>query len=300
MGIVIGVLLVLVILFVGAKFYIDSLAKEKIDAKLAELNLSDKIKYEDVSVNPLTQKVTLSDVTLINTKQQEELKIKEVIFYKYDNTGNIPMFFHGAANGLQIELNKENSIVPEFVYKLKEYGHKRLELDLELDYELKADKQELEFKTLKLNEDKLFTIDSELTLGNVLFREEARKSSPLWFLAITLKSASLNLENNGLLDQVFEANAKKQNLTLGEYVNSITTEIQKKIEEETNPKLKEVMEEFVKFLKNRNEIQVTTNFKRPFSIGEFVGKLFFSSFDDNKQMDLEKYFEDYPIEVDTK
>ncbi len=44
-------------------------------------------------------------------------------------------------------------------------------------------------------------------------------------------------------------------------------------------------------------IKIKTDFKKPFSIGEFAGKLFFSSFNDKNKIDWENYFKDYPIEI---
>ncbi|MCB1189265.1 MAG: hypothetical protein H7A23_03675 [Leptospiraceae bacterium] len=299
-GFILGIFLFFIILLGGAKFYVDRLTQEKIDSKLTELHLSDTIKYESVSVNLLTQKISLSNITLVSSKQKDELKIDEVIFYDYDKEGEFPKFFHVSINGFQLELNKKSSMIPSLVYGLKEYGYDRIVLDIEIDYLLAVKENELRLKTLKINEDQLFTIDSKFTLGNVIAQPEILRSNPLWFLEVTLKSADLDIKNNGLLDNIYKRSAQKQNLTLEQYTGFIVYRLQKSIEAEADPKLKQAMTEFDKFIKNKKEIKLKTHFKKPFSIGKFAGELFLLSFKEKKEIDWSSYWKDYPVEVKAK
>ncbi len=295
----------LVLLYVGVSAYLKTQVVERINEFAASAGFSEKIRYEALSVNPVTMsgklkqvdfedsglyfkaesldfnivtyKSKIKDITIANG--DEFIKIDEIYVKKYKTEDGIPKNTEINVSALRLPVDS-----PEMTAKL---GTDELVVDIELATDADFTKQIYEYTRMNFFFRDLADVKINLTFSGVDIKSYAKFSSgntnalqdDAEFNAkvqedlanLKLNSLTLTMKDKGAAEKLFFTPEEGDNSTPEERRQKFIAELDQDIAETESPFEKQLAEDIKKALQeNRKEIVLTMKPAEPVSLQELM------------------------------
>jgi len=228
---------------------LESKAKVKIDEKIAKMS---DTSYSDVSVNILTQSLTIHDL------KNDKSSLESLTIYNFDEVNKLPRFVSASFTGLKMSVS---DLKPEAKEMLKDvYTDKFIYVSGLLDYNYNTESKAFD-TAVSLSMRNLFEVSAGLQVEGVNLdsAEDAFGSFLNQGKGVKLDAVSMTFTDFGLA---------KFHLDKEGAGDKLVAELDKKIEDESGIK-KEILEAVKAFSKNPQNITLSIDPKTPFEITQF-------------------------------
>lgn len=264
--VVVGIILVLVGAYLGAKAYATKVARAKVDKAIANMAAYADVDYGNVSVNLFGMNVKVSDVVVSPAKSKEKYKIKEIVIH---NTGNsdssgIPSELSLSFKGIEIDLKslgRDAKLAREMGYKDK------LSLDTDIAYTYDSKEKELTVHKLAVSASDAGKIGLSFKLGNINLDSKNVFGLLMGYPQVMLYKAEIYYDDDSLMERVFKLQAKQMGMSLKDYKSMLINEIDNGLKTAKNQLHKKVLTAIKKFINKPDKLVITVSPSKPQPIG---------------------------------
>jgi hypothetical protein len=215
----IGTLAIAVAAVGGAYLYASRVAKQKVDEAIAELHGKVGVTYGDVSANPLTRSVTISDVkvTSVESKPVHGVSMESLTVSGNPGKDADPQELDVRVNKLTLDLARMG---PEWA-QLLTMGYGTVVVDSRLDYRFSRKTGELDLNRLEIAGQDLLTVGLSLHLGDI----DADVASPRDALSrptMTIRRGEIMIKDAVVIERLINSLAEKDGITPDLYKKRLT------------------------------------------------------------------------------
>jgi hypothetical protein len=203
----------------GAHLYVNQLAKIEVDEFIAGLEGKVGVTYGDVSANPFSQSVKLSDISItsIEGKPVNGVTIKRLRVAGNPNQDADPQELDLRVDKLTLDLAQ---LGPEGA-KWLALGYGPVVVDAAVDYRFSRAAGELDLNRLEISGQDLITVGVSLHLGDIEpdrpFPEEAL-SQP----TVTVRSGEFLIKDAAVIERLIDSLAEKEGVSPVAYRQRLT------------------------------------------------------------------------------
>ncbi|MBM9519284.1 hypothetical protein JWG39_05540 [Desulforhopalus vacuolatus] len=269
-AVIAGIVIIAAVAWFGGKAWLNSKAAKEVDSAIVKMEDQTGVKatYKSVDISPFTSDGTLFDITL-TTPQNETTTVEKAILTNFDRKNEIPA--HATLKLIGVKTGGDNAEVNE---KLKELGYKKLPLaDVIGSYTYDHQKKALNVEELGGQMKGIGSYVFKAQFGNLLLDKENINSGAFLFssMAITVKQASWTFIDDGLMTRLFNAEAKKQNISV--------EDLKEKLKNDTaqnmamlgdSPQVRDLTIAVQAFINNPQRITILIRPKQPVSVGQLI------------------------------
>jgi hypothetical protein len=203
----------------GAYLYANRVAKQKVDDAIAELDGKVGVTYGDVSANPLTRSVTISDVkvTSVESKPVDGVSIESLTLSGNPGKDADPQELDVRVKKLTLDLARMG---PEWA-QLLTMGYGTVVVDSRLDYRFSRKTGELDLNRLEIAGHDLLTVGLSLHLGDI----DADFASPKDALSrptMTIRRGEIVIKDAVVIERLINSLAEKDGITPAAYRERLT------------------------------------------------------------------------------
>ena len=199
--------------YAGAKQYANSIAKEKIDAVIAQESHLVTVTYEDVDVNLFTKAVYITGATIQRVGEREKDEIEEVAILTFDGENEFPQFMDVELRGVQTDIAE----IGKYSQALQGLGYKNVVSEMSFAYHLDSEKGILEVKKIGIGFADIGGVEASITMGNVDLGGLGNTANIGAFLKSTFVTGNLIYQDQSIAKKMFKVEAKKRNTTVKEF-----------------------------------------------------------------------------------
>jgi len=263
--------------YVGGKFYMTDQIATQIDAKIIEMQPMIDVKYGDLSVEPITQKIQLHDVVLSPADGSESpIKINEITVNNFDTSSDFPAALDLALNGVSISID---DIEPETAMQLQELGYKdNMLISLATKYTYVDNVMDWQFK---LSAEDMGKIDYSLNIANFEFDPKQPITLLFSYPNYQLNSAEFTYTDKSFIERLMKQEAQTTGTSVEELKQRITDKINailaadlakgnNELSEAELSVTKNAAESFIKFINDPKSITVSINPVQAVTLGEIT------------------------------
>ncbi|GIC77566.1 hypothetical protein [Moritella sp. F3] len=263
--------------YVGGKFYMTDQIATQIDAKIIEMQPMIDVKYGDLSVEPITQKIQLHDVVLSPADGSESpIKINEITVNNFDTSSDFPAALDLALNGISISID---DIEPETAMQLQELGYKdNMLISLATKYTYVDNVMDWQFK---LSAEDMGKIDYSLNIANFEFDPKQPITLLFSYPNYQLNSAEFTYTDKSFIERLIKQEAQTTGTSVEELKQRITDKINailaadlakgnNELSEAELSVTKNAAESFIKFINDPKSITVSINPVQAVTLGEIT------------------------------
>lgn len=210
---------------IGGKLYAGHVVDKKIQAELEKSDMNKFVSYDDVSVG-LLGGITLKHAVF---GPESEIKVESLAIDSIDREaiehGKIPAYGEITVHGFELAMTKQQ--VKQFFPKLYNLGYRDIKGDIGIEYNYSEQDKMLHIKELTLSLDGAGTLTGHLDMQ---VPWDAISNPDMLLMAMDaakLKTVGLKLENDGLVDRVFDMVEKKQHISHEDAIAQLNNEIAK-------------------------------------------------------------------------
>ncbi len=266
---IIIILLIFVGAYYGIKSYASNTAEKEIDVFLEEAKEFADIKYDDVEIEPLSQSLSLKNVSVSPNNSNDEIKAREIIVKDVDtNTkqGEIPQKLDIEFKGLLID----NSYVGKEDLQLLEdlgYDIDKVEMDLKVDYDYNKNDKELKINNLTASIDEMFDVELNAHISGINIDPKNPEMSAMSMAFASLHNFSLSFKDDSFVDRIFEQSAKQKGVSVAEMKADAKKEIKQMLADAEGNQLKQILSKIEKFIQNTDDISISASPRKPVNFG---------------------------------
>lgn len=275
-----GLIGVAVIGYAGAGMYASTVAEEKVDELITQLeSTGGNFSYEDVSATPFGV-VTVSGLKGVEGK--ESVRVSELVLEGFDDMSDDYADIKLEAKGLRFDgMRVDDTPDDPMEAIVKHMVNNEGELDVTLAMTMDADDDELRIGTLSIESDDLGAVAFsggfsgiakamiEASEGFNSETPEAGLASLMTISNITFDGLRLTLEDEGMLDMLMEAQAERRSVTVDKVREKLTAEIERSIERSQG--IEKQIAEGALVLFDGDGVSVTLDEPFTLSIADFMG-----------------------------
>lgn len=274
---------------------IQSQAKERVEAFIAEYDTHVDISYNEVSTPFLRTTPTISDVVLQDPNNPEQkLNIDELVLHTIaqGEDEDYPHALNISINGVDFPLD---TLPAQQRNTLNDLGYKKsVKGSLTLDYNLDKAQERLALNDLTIRFTDMFDASLSLVIAEG-FNPEKLSESMLLFMfnpqRIPLKMQSLHLQytDASLLQRTIQHDAEGQNMSTEEFIRMMQKEIETEQKRLNSPQAREIFSALHTFIENQGTFSMRFEAKDPLRLGTILSML--------NQEQYERFFEQVQMQV---
>ncbi len=267
-GILIGAVLVLIVLYAGVKVWSSRIAEERLAEVVKTISPVIDLKYDDVSLDVLGMNLHIKNALISSRGQSEEMKIREIVIYDFDDKSKIPSHLHLACNDIEIDLarmGRDPGILQEFGYE------DNILANLRINYYYNKENKELKVNDFTLSVDDMGDLNFTLRIGNIALTPEGLSELLFKFPELTLIGTQTIYKDDSLIDRIIKAEAGHKNLDIKEYKTEIMEIIDEEIEKVKDKDVIKMMKEFKKFIKTPRKLSISLSPDKPVPFSQISG-----------------------------
>jgi len=263
--------------YAGGKFYMTDKVATQIDAKIIEMQPMVNIKYSDLSVEPITQKIQLHNVVLSPIDNSAKpITISEITVNELDVQSEFPTALDIALSGISISIDE---VDPQTALQLSELGYTEdMLISLSTKYTYVNNVMDLEFA---LSSKDMGKMDYALNLANFEFDPKQPVSLLFSYPNYQLNAAKFTYTDESFIKRLIEQEAQTSDISVEELKQRISDKITVMLDadlENTNNELsdaeiklaKNAAETFIKFINDPKSITVSINPEEAVTLGEIT------------------------------
>ncbi|MDQ7031648.1 MAG: hypothetical protein Q9M37_02880 [Desulfonauticus sp.] len=264
-----GIVILLLISYIGVKNYAKQKAEEKINREIAKMANVAHIDYKDVSVNLFSSDIHIYNVEVSPVNSNNKFTIKEISIYDFDDKSSPPTFLNLEVEGLSLPINQIKD--PAMKKTLTDLGYKdKLSLNYSIKYHYDKDDKKLKLDKFKIGADELGDLKINFVLGNLDLDPNKVGALIFTYPQVILYKLKIKYEDDSLVERILKLQAKQQNKTVKQLKKEIEENIKKQIAATNNKIIKEALDEFIDFIDNPDEITISIKPDKPLPLGRLM------------------------------
>ncbi len=265
----IGIVLVLIAVYFGAKLYVEKAAKKRIDNAIAKLGGAVNIDYKNIRADLLRLNLHIEGVSVSHAGQKEKVNIADIVIYDIDPGSGIPSYLNLEFNGIRGNVGDLGG--------LGELGYNTIEGDIKLDYRYDGKKREFQLNKFSCSAAEMGAIETSFHLGNVHIDQKNILALLFGYPQILLYQAALNYKDNSLVPRLIESGAKKNGKGINDFKLEIIQKIDHLISKEGDEFSAETLRTIRGFIDDPKRIGISVSPQKPVPIGLIQGLKDFQS-----------------------
>jgi len=254
------ILLLLLAGYIGARSYLSTLATKEVNAAITRISPYTSVQYKNVSVNPFTMHITISDVTLIPRGSSEKMRIAAVVVNDIDKKSKIPEWLSVEFRDIEADLSEGS----EEAENLKKLGYTdKIFYDMDIDYIYDRQKKELFLKRFALSAKNMGSVAMDIHLGNIAFDQSQLIGLLFTYPSILLYDGKILYTDDSLMTRIMQSEAKKAQKDIADYKKMLIANIKEQASDQNDAHTKEVLTSMEKFINNPNKISISVLPQKP-------------------------------------
>ncbi|MFT5809003.1 MAG: hypothetical protein ACI9LG_003333 [Moritella dasanensis] len=263
--------------YAGGKIYMTDKVATQLDAKIIEMQPMVNVKYGDLSVEPITQKIQLHDVVLSPTDgRAKPITINEITVNDFDSESEFPAALDLALNGISISID---DIEPETAAQLKVLGYtddmlislatKYTHVDNVMDWQFNLSAQDMGKMAYSLN------------IANFEFDPKQPVSLLFAYPNFQLNAAEFTYTDASFVERLFKQEAQSSDMTVEELKQDMSDKISALLAADIENKNNELSDEqikvasgateaFIKFINDPQSLTISVNPEKAITLGEIT------------------------------
>ncbi|PKH06737.1 hypothetical protein [Moritella sp. Urea-trap-13] len=263
--------------YAGGKIYMTDKVATQLDAKIIEIQPMIDIKYGDISVEPITQKIQLRDVVLSPADGSESpITINEITVNKFDTSSDFPAALDLALNGISISID---DIEPQTAMLLQELGYKdNMLISLATKYTYVNNVMDWQFN---LSAQDMGKMEYSLNIANFEFDPQQPVSLLFAYPNFQLNAAEFTYTDKSFVERLFKQEAQSSDISVEELKQHMSDKISALLAADIENKNNELSEEqiklassateaFIKFINDPKSITISVNPEQAVTLGEIT------------------------------
>jgi len=263
--------------YVGGKFYMTDKIANQLDAKIIEMQPMVDVKYGDLSVEPITQKIQLHDVVLSPTDGSgNPITINEITVNELDTSSEFPAALDFSLNGISISID---DIEPQTAEQLKTLGYSDdLLISLSTKYTYVNNVMDWQFG---LSAQDMGKMEYSLNIANFEFDPKQPVTLLFSYPNYKLNAAEFTYTDQSLVKRMIKQEAQNSETSVEELKQRVSDKINAMLAadlETSNNELsdaevkvaKSAAEAFIKFINDPQSITISINPEQAVTLGEIT------------------------------
>ena len=266
----------LAVSYVGGKLYMTDKVEKQLDAKIIEMQPMLDVKYGDLSVEPITQKIQLHNVVLTPADGSgNPITINEITVNELDTSSEFPTALDFVLNGISISID---DIEPQTADRLKALGYSDdLLISLSTKYTYVDNVMDWQFG---LSAQDMGKMEYSLNIADFEFDPKQPLTLLFSYPNYQLNSAELTYTDQSLVNRIMKQEAENSAISVEELKQRLSDKINAILaaDLETSNKMsdaelnvaKNAAEAFIKFINDPQSITISINPEQAVTLGEIT------------------------------
>lgn len=263
-------------LFVGGQVFASRNAAKGVDKAIASVSEFVDVDYKKVNGSLFGGSTKVKDITLTPVGSQEQLKVNEIVVYKYDTQNEIPSNVKMAVNGMVLDMAGEggsDSALKQLGYEnpLKQFGYdKPLSVNFATEYQYEEEKKDIQLKKFKVGAKEVGDLDVSVHVSNVALDPTTMAGMPFSLFGMVLHSATFTYDDDSLMKRMFDTAAAAQGVSVEALKKEAIASLEQDLAATEAGPSKELAAEMKKFIQNPSGFSVSMNPKKPVPISDLM------------------------------
>ena len=266
----------LAVSYVGGKLYMTDKVEKQLDAKIIEMQPMLDVKYGDLSVEPITQRIQLHNVVLTPADGSgNPITINEITVNELDTSSEFPTALDFVLNGISISID---DIEPQTADRLKALGYSDdLLISLSTKYTYVDNVMDWQFG---LSAQDMGKMEYSLNIADFEFDPKQPLTLLFSYPNYQLNSAELTYTDQSLVNRIMKQEAENSAISVEELKQRLSDKINAMLaaDLETSNKTsdaelnvaKNAAEAFIKFINDPQSITISINPEQAVTLGEIT------------------------------
>ena len=263
----IGVALILVAIYSGAKMYASNVAEAKVNEFIAKAANYADIDYKKVSVDFMGMDVRISGILVYPLNVKEKISIDEIIISDFDDQSDIPSFLSMTCNGIGVNINDFGKSAKN----LRALGYnEKLMVNLTTNYTCDKEKEELNIQKLSIGADEVGKMSVGFRLSNISLDPEQIAMLLFHFPQVVFHEARIEYHDDSLVERLIMIGADRQKVSPEDFKAALIRDIEKEMAKGKDAFFQNVMIEVKKFLTDPDEFSISASPSQPQPLGKIM------------------------------
>ncbi|MBL1415636.1 MAG: hypothetical protein COB27_001980 [Moritella sp.] len=266
----------LAVSYAGGKIYMTDKVEKQLDAKIIEMQPMLDVKYGDLSVEPITQKIQLHNVVLTPADGSgSPITINEITVNELDTSSEFPTALDFVLNGISISID---DIEPQTADRLKALGYSDdLLISLSTKYTYVDNVMDWQFG---LSAQDMGKMEYSLNIANFEFDPKQPLTLLFSYPNYQLNSAEFTYTDQSLVNRMMKQEAENSAISVEELKQRLSDKINAMLaaDLETSNEMsdaevnvaKNAAEAFIKFINDPQSITISINPEQAVTLGEIT------------------------------
>lgn len=266
----------LAVSYAGGKIYMTDKVEKQLDAKIIEMQPMLDVKYGDLSVEPITQKIQLHNVVLTPADGSgNPITINEITVNELDTSSEFPTALDFVLNGISISID---DIEPQTADRLKALGYSDdLLISLSTKYTYVDNVMDWQFG---LSAQDMGKMEYSLNIANFEFDPKQPLTLLFSYPNYQLNSAEFTYTDQSLVNRMMKQEAENSAISVEELKQRLSDKINAMLaaDLETSNEMsdaevnvaKNAAEAFIKFINDPQSITISINPEQAVTLGEIT------------------------------
>ena len=266
----------LAVSYAGGKIYMTDKVEKQLDAKIIEMQPMLDVKYGDLSVEPITQKIQLHNVVLTPADGSgNPITINEITVNELDTSSEFPTALDFVLNGISISID---DIEPQTADRLKALGYSDdLLISLSTKYTYVDNVMNWQFG---LSAQDMGKMEYSLNIANFEFDPKQPLTLLFSYPNYQLNSAEFTYTDQSLVNRMMKQEAENSAISVEELKQRLSDKINAMLaaDLETSNEMsdaevnvaKNAAEAFIKFINDPQSITISINPEQAVTLGEIT------------------------------
>lgn len=266
----------LAVSYVGGKLYMTDQVTTQLDAKIIEMQPMLDVKYGDLSVEPITQRIQLHNVVLTPADGSgNPITINEITVNELDTSSEFPTALDFVLNGISISID---DIEPQTADRLKALGYSDdLLISLSTKYTYVDNVMDWQFG---LSAQDMGKMEYSLNIANFEFDPKQPLTLLFSYPNYQLNSAEFTYTDQSLVKRMMKQEAENSAINVEELKQRLSDKINAMLaaDLETSNEMsdaevnvaKNAAEAFIKFINDPQSITISINPEQAVTLGEIT------------------------------
>lgn len=263
--------------YAGGKFYMTDKVATQLDAKIIEMQPMVDVKYSDLSVEPITQKIQLRDVVLSPADgSAKPITINEITINELDTSADFPSALDLALSGISISID---DVEPQTAMQLQALGYSDdMLLSLTTKYTYVDNVMDWQFG---LSAQDMGKMEYSLNIANFDFDPQQPVTLLFSYPNYQLNSAEFTYTDTSFIERLIKQEAENSDISVAELKTRISAKINAMLAadlensngqstDEEMKVAKSAAEAFIKFINDPQSITISVNPTQAVTLGEIT------------------------------
>ena len=262
--------------YVAAKLYANKKAKDMVDESIEKLQPMVMVEYDSVSADPFTRSMAVEDIMIKSPMLTSPIPVGAFRVHKWSADEDGSRAAHVAIEKIKVDTNQK--VLENQAQQLAQLGYEgQFEINFEMDYDYDADDKTLDVKAFRLGIPTVGSVDFQMKMegidpaamqGNLMQSGFQPGANPL--PGVMLAGATLKLQNEGLAEQLFLAQAQKQNISLEQWKKQEVDALDQYMNTLDDRQLRDIVKALRNFIAKPGALTITIDPEKPVSVDKLM------------------------------